>query len=173
MKRAFAWIFLGFVAASTSALPATARTFSAAPSPARFLAAHNAVRAQAGVRPLAWDPALAHSASLWARQLAYTNRFEHSHRRARRGVGENLWMGSRGVYPPEQMVGQWASERRWFRPGVFPAVGKRGWAAVSHYTQMVWPTTTRIGCALISNARSDFLVCHYSPAGNIDGRWVG
>ena len=36
--------------------------------------------------------------------------------------------------------------------------------------QMIWPTTTHVGCALASNARSDYLVCRYSPAGNIDGR---
>jgi hypothetical protein len=37
---------------------------------------------------------------------------------------------------------------------------------------MVWPTTTRIGCAVASNGRFDYLVCRYSPAGNIDGRPV-
>jgi hypothetical protein len=37
---------------------------------------------------------------------------------------------------------------------------------------MVWPTTTRVGCAVASNAANDFLVCRYSPAGNIDGRSV-
>jgi hypothetical protein len=38
---------------------------------------------------------------------------------------------------------------------------------------MIWPTTTRVGCALASTPRTDYLVCRYSPAGNIDGRWVG
>ena len=139
----------------------------------RILAAHNAARAQAGVGPLAWDPALGRSAAAYARHMAFYNRFQHSDRRARRGVGENLWMGRRGSYMPEQMVGQWASERRWFAPGYFPNVGPRGWYAVSHYTQIIWPTTTRIGCAIASNTRFDYLVCHYSPAGNIDGRRVG
>jgi hypothetical protein len=37
---------------------------------------------------------------------------------------------------------------------------------------MVWPTTTRIGCAVASNAANDFLVCRYASAGNIDGRRV-
>jgi hypothetical protein len=37
---------------------------------------------------------------------------------------------------------------------------------------MVWPTTTRIGCAIASNARNDFLVCRYSPTGNVMGRPV-
>jgi hypothetical protein len=141
--------------------------------PARILAAHNAVRAQFGVAPLAWDPMLANAAASYAMQLALTNTFQHSDRHARPGTGENLWMGTRGYYSYEAMVGGWSSERRYFMPGVFPAVSRSGnWEDVGHYTQMVWPTTTRVGCAVASNAASDFLVCRYSPAGNIDGRPV-
>ena len=35
---------------------------------------------------------------------------------------------------------------------------------------MIWPATTRVGCALASTARTDYLVCRYATAGNIDGR---
>ena len=158
-----------FASAASAAQPSFAAQF-----PARVLAAHNAARAQAGMPALAWDPALGLSAAAYAQQMALTNRFEHSNRRARRGVGENLWMGTRGAYSIERMVSDWASERRMFRAGLFPIVTRTGnWADVAHYTQIIWPTTTRIGCALASNGRSDYLVCHYSPAGNIDGRPVG
>ena len=160
----------GFAGSAASAAPPS----FAAQFPARVLAAHNATRAQAGMPPLAWDPALGLSAAAYAQQMALTNRFEHSNRRARRGVGENLWMGTRGAFGIERMVSDWASERRMFRPGVFPAVARTGnWMDIAHYTQIIWPTTTRVGCALASNGRSDYLVCHYSPAGNIDGRPVG
>lgn len=139
--------------------------------PTRILAAHNAVRAQAGVPPLAWDPALGASAASFAMQLALTNTFHHSDRSLRPNTGENLWMGTHGYYNYEAMVGGWSSERRFFVPGVFPTVSRSGnWEDVGHYTQMVWPTTTRVGCAVASNASEDFLVCRYSPAGNIEGR---
>ncbi len=165
-----ALVAAGFSASAASA----AQPSFAAQFPVRVLAAHNAARAQAGMLPMAWDPALGRSAAAYAQQMALTNRFEHSNRRARRGVGENLWMGTRGAFSIERMVSDWASERRMFRAGVFPAVARTGnWADIAHYTQIIWPTTTRIGCALASNARSDYLVCHYSPAGNIDGRRVG
>lgn len=153
--------------------PATGASNIASQFPARILAAHNIARAQAGVAPLAWDPALVQQAAAYARQLAVTNTFQHSNRRARPGVGENLWMGTRGAFSYEAMIGGWTAERRDFRPGLFPAVSRSGnWHNVGHYTQMVWPTTTRVGCAVASNAGADFLVCHYSPAGNIDGRPV-
>jgi hypothetical protein len=82
-------------------------------------------------------------------------------------------MGPHGYYPVEAMVGSWASEKRWFRRGVFPNVSRTGdWSDVGHYTQMVWPTTTRVGCAVASTGRVDYLVCRYANAGNIDGRWL-
>jgi hypothetical protein len=40
---------------------------------------------------------------------------------------------------------------------------------VAHYTQIVWPTTQRVGCATASNRSSDYLVCRYLPTGNLVG----
>jgi hypothetical protein len=83
-------------------------------------------------------------------------------------------MGSRGVYSIETMVSGWASEKRFFAPGTFPNVSRSGnWEDVGHYTQMIWPTTQRVGCALASTPRTDYLVCRYAGAGNIDGHPVG
>jgi hypothetical protein len=78
-----------------------------------------------------------------------------------------------GAYSPEQMIAQWAKERAWFRPGTFPSVSSTGnWADVSHYTQMIWRGTTNVGCAVHRNRRTDYLICRYSPPGNIDGQRV-
>ncbi|HET7576594.1 MAG TPA: CAP domain-containing protein [Sphingomicrobium sp.] len=173
MKASLVLALLGAALAAPT-FPSTAASNSGATQfPARILAAHNVARAQAGVQPLTWDPALGAAAASYAAQLAQTNRFQHSDRHARRGIGENLWMGSRGYFSYEAMVGGWSSERRYFTPGIFPAVSRSGnWEDVGHYTQMVWPTTTRVGCAVASNATNEYLVCRYAPAGNIDGRSV-
>ena len=83
-------------------------------------------------------------------------------------------MGQTGYYTPEEMVWAWTAEKRMFQPGMFPAVSRTGnWADVAHYTQMIWKGTTRVGCAIHSTARWDYLICRYSPPGNVDGRAVG
>jgi len=167
-----ALLLLPIAAASTSG--AAAQPLLATEFPARLLAAHNVERRNAGVLPLTWDPALGLSAAAYAQRMAMTGRFEHSDRASRPGIAENLWMGTHGAYSVETMVGSWIAERRAFAAGVFPAVSRTGnWLDVSHYTQLIWPTTQRVGCALASTRSTDYLVCHYSPKGNQDGRWVG
>ena len=156
-------------AAATAAAPLLASEF-----PARVLAAHNVERVRIGATQLAWDPVLADGAALHAARMAATNDFNHSDRATRVGVGENLWRGTRGDYSVEAMVGAWLGERSNFIPGLFPNNSRNGdWMAISHYTQIIWPTTTRIGCALASNRSTDYLVCRYSPKGNVEGRPVG
>jgi len=160
---------LALAAPAASAQPLLAGQF-----PVRIVAAHNAERAAVGAPPLVWDNALGSAAALYAQQMAFTGRFEHSDRKARRGVGENLWMGTHGAYSVEAMVGAWASEKRMFVPGIFPNNSRTGnWIDIGHYSQMIWPASQRVGCALASTARTDYLACRYAPAGNIDGKWVG
>ena len=139
----------------------------------RLLAAHNRERALVGVPPLQWDPALAIAAAGYGPALASANGLVHSPRAGRPTQAENLFMGTRGAYTPEQMVANWASEKAYFRPGNFPDVSStRNWLDVSHYTQMIWRGTTRVGCAIHTTRRSDYLICRYSPKGNRDGQRV-
>lgn len=138
--------------------------------PARILAAHNAERIRMHAQPLVWDNELGKGAAAYAQQMALTGMFQHSNRQARHGVGENLWMGTHGAFSVEAMVGGWTAEKRYFVPGIFPNNSRTGdWEDVGHYTQMIWPATTRIGCALASTPRVDYLVCRYATAGNVDG----
>jgi len=182
-SRCLSAVLLGLSAVSCSAPVVQApgaRTVALAPVPqqltnlsTRLLAAHNQERAAAGVPPLQWDPALAASAAGYGPALAASGRLDHAPEAVRQGQGENLWEGTRGVFSLESMVADWASERRWFRPGTFPNVSTTGnWADVGHYTQIIWPGTTHVGCAVHQGPRSDFLICRYSPAGNVQGQRV-
>ena len=142
---------------------------------ARLLAAHNGERARMGVPRLVWSERLTAEARVWAGSLARRRAFHHSNRKTRGGTGENLWMGTTGYYSPEDMIGSFLEEKRDFRRGVFPAVSRTGnWDDVSHYTQIIWPTTQEIGCAIArSGGGMEVLVCRYWPKGNIDNRAVG
>jgi hypothetical protein len=161
---------LGLLAAAPAA------AYQSAPlagTSARLLALHNAERGRLGVAPLQWDATLAASAASYGLALEQLGRLEHSPRVSRPGQRENLWMGTRGAFGLEQMVGSWLAEKRYFRPGLFPNVSATGnWLDVSHYTQMVWRGTTHVGCAIHRSARWDFLICRYSPPGNKDGKPV-
>ncbi len=166
---------LGWMGTAGAALPvAPGQPLVATSFAARVLAAHNRARHDVGLDPLAWDEALAVGAGQYAAYLARTGTFDHSPRSSRPGVGENLWMGTRGAYAPEQMIGGWLSEKAAFVPGIFPNVSRTGnWMHVSHYTAIIWPTTTRVGCGLAAGRSGDYLVCRYSPKGNQDGKPVG
>jgi len=138
---------------------------------ATMLDAHNRARAAYGSAPLVWEAELAADAARYAQTLARLGRFEHD---AQAGVrprqGENLFKGTRGAFSYAAMSGTWIGERRDFRAGRFPDVSRSGdWSRVGHYTQLVWPGTNRFGCAVASNARDDYLVCRYLPAGNVVG----
>lgn len=140
----------------------------------RLLADHNAERQRRGAPPLAWSYQLAQEAQSWAERLAHDDRMYHSDRETRHGAGENLWYGSAGYYSADEMVGAFVSERKAYKPGTFPQVSKTGnWQDVGHYTQVIWPSTQQVGCAVAHNKTHDFLVCRYWPAGNVYGHAIG
>lgn len=140
----------------------------------QLLAAHNSERDRAGLPRLAWSNRLAQDAQTWAVQLSRKGALQHASTHERGGMGENLWMGSAGYYSAEDMVGGFLAERAKFRPGTFPQVSRTGnWADVGHYTQIIWPRTTEVGCAVAKGGAHDFLVCRYNPAGNTIGERVG
>jgi uncharacterized protein YkwD len=135
----------------------------------RILNLHNRERAAVGAPPMVWDATLAAAAVSYALEVGRRGELVH----ASVPEGENLWMGTRGAYSVEQMVGNWINEKRLFRPGVFPNISTSGrWSDVGHYSQIIWPASTRLGCGMNSASRSDILVCRYAPGGNVRGHRV-
>jgi hypothetical protein len=140
---------------------------------ARLLAAHNKARADKGLTPLQWSASLAVAAEPWARTVAGDGRLRHSDKESRPGQGENIWMGTAEFYDLEHMMARFVDEQRDFRPGVFPQVSAtRKWQDVAHYTQIIWPETREVGCALATVRNRDALVCRYSPPGNLFGQAI-
>ena len=160
------------------ALPASANAASMSNIPhsdlaMRILALHNAARSEVGAPPMQWDSSLAASASTYGPSLASIGRLIHSPRDTRPGQRENLAMAWTDTTSPEQLVGLWTDEKRLFYPGAFPNVTRTGnWSDVAHYTQMIWKGTTHVGCATYDARGWTYLICRYSPPGNIDGKPV-
>ena len=135
------------------------------------LKAHNAARHDFGMPPVTWSAELEAGALAHAQYMAATGIYGHDQTPGRRKKqGENLWRGPKGVFSYDIMVGVMVEEAKHFRPGAFPDNAANGdWHSVAHYTQIVWPTTTEVGCAVASSASTDYFVCRYAPTGNKDG----
>jgi len=122
-----------------------------------YLNGHNTVRAQHGAVALTWDDTLAAAAQKWANNC----KFQHSGG-SLGPYGENLAAGT-GDFTIAQGLNAWASE---------PYTGQP-----SHFTQMVWKATTKVGCAvqsctgILGSDPAQFYVCEYSPQGNVIGQF--
>jgi len=135
----------------------------------RVLAAHNKERERLGLPKLAWSDALAANASRWAAHLASLPELEHDS--SIDVEGENLWRGTVGYYTPEDMVALWVDEKKAFNGQPIPASSVTGdFEDVGHYTQLIWKTTSLVGCAVADASGGDeIMVCRYMEGGNVEG----
>jgi hypothetical protein len=137
-----------------------------------MLVAHNVARAAVGAPPLKWNPVLQEHATARAVEIARLRQLIHAPREGRGTERENILSAPIG-YSPNQMMNLWSRESSHFKAGLFPEVSDTGnWMDVAHYTQMVWPTTTEIGCGFAAGGGFNWLVCRYDPGGNKDGKPV-
>ncbi len=135
---------------------------------AAILQQHQTYRSELQLPALSWSPALAKDALALAQHLASIDKGEHD-QSIRGREGENLWWGTSDAFSFAQMVAMWGDEKKSFKYGVFPNCAINRSAVVGHYTQIVWKNTRSVGCALAGNGHNDFLVCRYSPPGNVVG----
>ncbi|XP_072206515.1 peptidase inhibitor R3HDML [Excalfactoria chinensis] len=146
---------------------------------------HNQVRAQvsppaANMEYMVWDERLARAAEAWAARCVW----EHGPPQLMKYVGQNLSIHSGRYRSVVDMVRSWHQEQQHYS---FPhprecnprCPSKCSSSVCSHYTQMVWASSNRLGCALqaCSNVhvwgstwrRTVLLVCNYA----IKGNWIG
>jgi uncharacterized protein YkwD len=128
---------------------------------AEMLAEHNRVRTRAGVPELAWSEDLARAAQAWADTLIAEQRFEHQ---PNGKYGENLYRVTGRRVRPQRVVATWASEA-----ADFDREANRCQSVCGHYTQIVWRTTTEVGCAVARGGSREVWVCEYAPPGNYRG----
>jgi hypothetical protein len=133
-----------------------------------LLQQQNIYRSALSEPPLSWSADLALDAQTWATHLAQIDQGLHDAAVIGK-EGENIWWGTAGAYSYGDMVKFWCGEKKGFVYGVFPDCRVNRSVVVGHYTQIVWKNTLSVGCALVSNGNKDYLVCRYSPPGNIMG----
>ena len=144
-------------------------------NPQDFVKSHNDKRCLHGSQKLDWD------ANLASQSQVYANKCEWKHS-GMDGVGENLSMfastsesnllsdnpatrAMQGWYDKELPLYDFSS------PGFSMATG--------HFTQVVWASTTKVGCGvalcpagtIASNMQSVYVVCQYGPPGNYQSKF--
>ncbi|GAA6058676.1 hypothetical protein JCM10212_004087 [Sporobolomyces blumeae] len=151
---------------TTTTTPAASATSFVAGSDVRALALqeHNRFRALHNASALTWSQTLADAAQSWANKCV----FQHS-QGALGPYGENL--AATAGYKTDINTGAcqgWEAEAPDYDPSN---------PNYSHFTQMVWKSTTQLGCAVatcppgsIFDAKygnSAYYVCEYYVAGNV------
>lgn len=138
---------------------------------AGVLAVHNDKRAlHLNTGPLVWNSTLAASAQAWANNCS----FAHS------TYGENLYAESSGRSgePCTIAPASWYAE---IADWDFSTSSSIGGKVTGHFTQVVWKSTTQVGCGIKTcTTNSPFsgfpqwtiVVCQYYPYGNYVGQYA-
>ncbi|KAI1818572.1 PR-1-like protein [Poronia punctata] len=148
---------------------------------------HNIHRANHSAPEVGWD----HTLAQWADNTANTCTFKHDMDQGTGGYGQNiaLWGGTSGA----KNLGfagaiKMAATNMWyngefnsFLPSFYgqPTPDMNNFEAWGHMSQMVWASSTKIGCAAVFCPRGTayddmdawFSVCNYHPPGNMGGSY--
>ncbi|CAI5785633.1 pathogenesis-related 1-like [Podarcis lilfordi] len=126
----------------------------------------------ANMKRMSWDHKLAETAKGWAKRCL----FQHNSDIKIPGkvhpnfttAGENIWTGSFQIFNVTSALTDWYNEVVHYNYDTRYCSDVCG-----HYTQMVWATTYKVGCAVVfcrqvtgftSNAAH--FICNYGPSGN-------
>ncbi|XP_006839412.1 PREDICTED: peptidase inhibitor R3HDML [Chrysochloris asiatica] len=143
---------------------------------------HNSIRASvyppaANMEYMVWDEWLASSAEAWATQCIWA----HGPSQLMKYVGQNLSIYYGRNSSVIDLVKIWADEKRYysFQMDCNPHCSWLCSGVCSHYTQMVWASSNRVGCAIHTCGsinvwgstlhQAVYLVCNYA----IKGNWIG
>ncbi|MFZ5893747.1 MAG: CAP domain-containing protein [Myxococcota bacterium] len=148
-----------------------------------FVKAHNDARSgnlnpppSPPLPPVTWDPILADVAYNYLSKCQGSSLADHNANRTKDYqslggsgyVGENIYASSSSKSAtPANALSSWMSEAEDFN------YDNPNLSAAGHYTQVVWRTSVRIGCAIVNCPSLRYpnnILCDYAPGGNINGQ---
>jgi len=144
---------------------------------------HNAARDRhQGTGAVTYDSVLEDHAIAYAMKLTRENKFDHDKNELKMySEGENLYQGF--LDDPKEGICvamyKWYNELRLFNYGKLTgAYNFLPAPEIGHFTQMVWKSSTRIGCGgayvQTNDSRGKFIVtvvCRYKKQGNVFGKF--
>jgi pathogenesis-related protein 1 len=144
---------------------AMTNTCQAQNSPQDYVNAHTKARAAVGVGAVTWDKTVQAYAQNYANKRKGDCKLIHSGGQ----YGENIFWGWGKDYSGIEAVNSWVSEKKYYNYGSNSCASGK---VCGHYTQVVWRSSTKIGCAKVvcDNNAGIFIICNYKPAGNIRGK---
>ena len=119
------------------------------------------------------DISLERDAQSYANYLAQTGKFTHDPNNLSHKYGENLYAFSRNATPNlKNIIQKWYNEQQYYN---YASNQCQSGKMCGHYTQIVWKTSKKIGCASAQYKKGRFkggyvTVCKYYPYGNIVGK---
>ena len=117
---------------------------------------------------MTWSFQLTQQAQRWANKLALTGYLSHS---PGQGYGENTFMmggfDSTTQPPCAMAVYSWYRECVQARYDYSRPFYQQTGGTVGHFTQVVWKSSTQVGCGVAVGGNKWYIVCQYKPTGNV------
>ncbi|XP_073937883.1 GLIPR1-like protein 2 isoform X2 [Castor canadensis] len=141
---------------------------------------HNQLRTNvfprgSNLRFMTWDVALSRTARAWGKKCVFerNSHLEDSQMAhpTFNGIGENMWVGPENEFTPSIAIRSWYAERK-----KYDLKNNTCSDDCSHYIQLVWDNSYKVGCAVTSCSRvgqiihAALFICNYAPGGTVTRR---
>ncbi|XP_078603774.1 uncharacterized protein LOC144877632 isoform X2 [Branchiostoma floridae x Branchiostoma japonicum] len=128
----------------------------------------NAPPSPANMLPLVWNEELADQAHEWALNCTIEHGYpERPNTTYGTAVGQNIWLSSLAHINLTEVIQSWYDEidfYNWEQTKCNPPPN----GMCTHYTQVVWASTTDVGCSYYHCPNGHaVVVCNYGPRGNL------
>lgn len=140
---------------------------------APILQQHNIHRANHSAPALVWDDNLASIANEIASSCVYA----HNTAAGGGGYGQNIGAGTPADEVDKMITNAMYNDEIEDYPGYGGEPDMGAFEKWGHFSQIVWKSTTKVGCATVDCAnlanfgKGAFTVCNYSPPGNFGGQY--